>query len=92
MQDRLQELSRKIEGLTRGLGEAQELLTELAQADANDPSKELRAHIAASLAKLNPRHLQSVADYVAFLADRQAKGLGGPGGGENQPPTSEGGP
>lgn len=90
MQDRLQELSRKIDALTRGLGEAQELLTELAS--AKDPSKELRAHITESLAKLNPRHLQSVADYVAFLADRQAKGLGGPGGGENQPPTSEGGP
>ncbi len=81
----LQELNRKIEALTRGLGEAQKLLQDLAKG-TSDPKEALIDEITALLPKLSVQHLQSVRDFAAFLA------AGGPGGGENQPPTGEGGP
>lgn len=82
----LQELHRKIEALTKGLGEAQQLLQDLAKGETPDPKQQLIDAITALLPKLSVQHLQSVRDFAAFLA------AGGPGGGENQPPTGEGGP
>ena len=81
----LRELGRKIDALTQGLGEARDLLDRLARSGQDDPKQALVTRITQRLGELSTAQLQSVDDYVAFLA------AGGPGGGENQPPTTEGG-
>ena len=93
MNPRLQDLSDKIDALSKGLGDAQKLLQDLASSENDDPKQELIQQISLLLPKLSADQLQSVADYVAFLSSGTGTHTAeGPGGGENQPPAQEGGP